>query len=176
MITLQEVMELGQYKITGSSRFLWKCYGYDARIIDFNYNHFDNNCRNVIQDVDFSVIFDTKTQTVYEVSIHDYVKENYYKMVNPDYFHKLVEESQEKSIDYRIVFEDVKYNFIETKEDFVSKASAIINNEPYDEQIEVPLEITEEDFLKLSILAHEHDLSINKYVEKIILKMINKDK
>lgn len=174
MITLQEVMELGQYKITNSERFWWNCYGHNARIIDFNFQQYDKLNEKVKQDAELSVVFDTVTQEVYEVSIHDYVKENYYKLVNPEYFDNLVKESNEKNIDYRTFFDDEKYNILETKDDFVSKANAIINNEPYDERIEVPLELTEQEFINLSLKAHENDMTINQYVEKILSKMINK--
>ncbi|MFW5804807.1 MAG: hypothetical protein ACOCWG_06215 [bacterium] len=176
MITLQEVMELGKFKITGSEQFLWTCYGYDARIIDFSFNEHDLYAREVKQDAELSVIFDTKTQTVYEVYVHDYVKENYYKMVNPDYFDKLVKYSQEHQKNYKIVFEDEEYTFLETNDDFITKASAIINNEPYDERIAVPLELSDEEFMRLAMLAHKNDMSINEFVEKNIEKMINKYK
>lgn len=45
--------------ITGGGEFLWSCYGEDAQYIDFGESA--------------NVIYDTKTQAIYEAEFHDYL-------------------------------------------------------------------------------------------------------
>jgi hypothetical protein len=77
MITLKEWMELVDYRITEGSDYGWQCYGHDVHMMDSWNGEQDGHS--------FTVVFDTKTQTVYEVQAHDYVRNRAYRLINPDF-------------------------------------------------------------------------------------------
>ena len=77
MITLKEWMEIVDYRITEGSDYGWHCYGNDVHMLDSWNGEQDGHS--------FTVIFDTKTQVVYEVQAHDYVHDRAYRMINPDF-------------------------------------------------------------------------------------------
>lgn len=56
MIKLQDVMPRIGYKISGGSEFLWRCFGNNARFLDY----YDGN---------ISLVFDAQTQEVYQVNV-----------------------------------------------------------------------------------------------------------
>ena len=72
MITLKEWMELVDYRITEGSEYCWQCYGPDAYSLD-SWNGDQNG-------YSFCIIFDNKTQVVYEVQAHDYVHNRAYRL------------------------------------------------------------------------------------------------
>ena len=91
MITLKEWMELVDYRITEGSDYCWDCYGPDAHALD-SWNG-DQSGHS------FCVIFDTKTQVVYEVQAHDYVHNRAYRLINPDFKNQHTDESIERMLE-----------------------------------------------------------------------------
>jgi len=87
MITMREFMELIDYKITEGSSYLWNCYGHNAYCLDsWNGVHGKGG-------YSFSIVFSTKTQKVYEVSVCDYTNDRAYRMINPAYIKKFNKEN-----------------------------------------------------------------------------------
>ena len=64
MITLKEFMEVVDYRITEGSNYMWDCYGPNSYSLD--------SWNGEQEGHSFTIIFDTKTQVVYEVQSHDY--------------------------------------------------------------------------------------------------------
>lgn len=80
MITLKDWMELIDYRITEASKYQWQCFGPNAYSYDFwNGKHDYNGGLNC------GIIFDTKTDVVYELSVCDYSRNRAYRMINPEY-------------------------------------------------------------------------------------------
>ena len=63
MIDMKEWMELVGYRITEGSDYMWQCYGSNAYALDSWNGDQDGHS--------FTIIFDTRDQTVYEVQAHD---------------------------------------------------------------------------------------------------------
>ena len=63
-----------------------------------------------------------------------------------------------------------------TLDDWVEKATAIVKGEDYDARIVVPLNFSEEELFTLMKMAHEMDLSLNKFVEHILTLAIEQAK
>lgn len=166
MITLKDWMELVNYKITGGSSYGWNCYGGNAYAIDsWNGLHAEGGFSS-------GIIFDTKTQTVYEVSVSDYERNRAYRMINPDYIqaHKL--EAKTRAVSDCQAWDNVDYVDLETDADFLTKARAIINGQDYDTRVDITLDFTDEELLKYMKLAHERDITFNQFIELALKRVL----
>lgn len=167
-------MKLGQvnialdHRIVGGSDYGWKCYGPDARFIDY-----ESDFAHV------SVIFDPSNQTVYssEVSIKDTSKNaRSYRWLNPEYKDVMYAEATARGVNPNQAWDDVLWYDLETPEDFLEKATAMFNGEEFDTRISVPLDLEDDLILSLAIEAHKRDITLNKMVEIILVEMIERDR
>ena len=166
MITLKEWMEIVDYRITEGSDYCWHCYGNDVHMLD---------SWNGEQDgFSFTVIFDTKTQVVYEVQAHDYVHDRAYRMINPDFQKKNKKEAKRRDIDKNNAWDDVNYVDIEVDDDFFQKCLSIKAGEDYDTRVSVPMDFSDEELLQYMKLAHEQDITFNQLVERALREAIDR--
>ena len=165
MITMKEWMELVDYKITEGSDFCWNCYGNDAYMLDSWNGEQDGHS--------FTVIFDTKTQVVYEVQAHDYIHQRAYRMVNDDFRKKLKKEARKRDVDKNTAWDDVNYVDLEVDDDFIQKCLSIKAGEDYDTRVSVPLELDDDMLFDLMKMAHEHDVTLNEMVEVVLRQVID---
>jgi len=164
MITLKEWMEIVDYKITEGSDFGWNCYGKDVHMLDSWNGEQDGHS--------FTVIFDTKDQTVYEVQAHDYVHNRAYRMINEDFQKKAKKEARKRDVSRDQAWDDVNYVDIEVDDDFMQKCLSIKAGENYDTRVSVPLELEDELMFELMKMAHEQDLTLNEFVEQLLRRVI----
>lgn len=160
MITMKEFMEMVDYRITEGSDYQWQCYGPNAHCLDSWNGEHDGHS--------FSVIFDTKDQTVYEVQAHDYVHNRAYRMINEDFRKKNKKEAKRRSVNKDEAWDDVEYVDLEVDDDFIQKCLAISAGEDYDTRIKVPVDFSDEELLQYMKLAHERDITFNKFVEEAL--------
>jgi hypothetical protein len=166
MITLKEWMEIVDYRITEGSDYCWHCYGNDVHMLD---------SWNGEQDgFSFTVIFDTKTQVVYEVQAHDYVHNRAYRMINPDFQKKNKKEAKKRDIDKNNAWDDVDYVDIEVDDDFFQKCLSIKAGEDYDTRVSVPMDFSDEELLQYMKLAHDLDITFNQLVEQALREAIDR--
>jgi hypothetical protein len=167
MITIKEWMELVDYRITEGSTYGWQCFGHDAYCLDsWNGNHDGHS---------FTIIFDTKTQEVFEVQAHDFRNDRAYRMINPNYAPKHMLEVASRGVD-DVAWEDVNYVDLETDDDFMQKALAIAAGEDYDTRVSVPVDFTDEELLKYMKMAHERDITLNQLIEEALRAAIEEHK
>lgn len=164
MITLKEWMEIVDYRITEGSDYCWHCYGNDVHMLDSWNGEHDGHS--------FTVIFDTKTQVVYEVQAHDYVHNRAYRMINPDFQKKNKKEAKKRDIDKDNAWDDVNYIDLEVDDDFFQKCLAIREGQDYDVRVSVPLELEDDQMLELMSMAHKQDITLNQLVENILRNLI----
>ena len=157
MITLKEWMELVDYRITEGSDYGWQCYGHDAHMLD-SWNG-DQNGHS------FTVIFDTKTQTVYEVQAHDYVHNRAYRLINPEFKTAHTEEADQRDVNLSEAWDDVDYIDLDVDDDFIQKGLAIREGEDYDTRVQVQVEFSDEELLTYMKIAHDRDITFNQLVE-----------
>ena len=167
MITLKEWMEIVDYKITEGSDFGWQCYGKDVHMLDSWNGEQDGHS--------FTVIFDTKTQTVYEVQAHDYVHNRAYRMINEDFAKKMKKEAKSRDVDRNEAWDEVNYVDLEVDDDFIQKCLAIRAGEDYDTRVSVPLELEDDLMFELMKMAHEQDITLNQMVEQLLRRVIDAD-
>ena len=166
MITLKEWMEIVDYRITEGSDYGWHCYGNDVHMLDSWNGEQDGHS--------FTVIFDTKTQVVYEVQAHDYVHDRAYRMINPDFQKKNRKEAKKRDIDKNNAWDDVNYVDIEVDDDFFQKCLAIKAGEDYDTRVSVPMDFSDEELLQYMKLAHDLDITFNQLVEQALREAIDR--
>jgi hypothetical protein len=160
MITMKEWMELVSYRVTEGSAYTWQCYGSDAYALDsWNGDHDGHS---------FTIVFDTKDQTVYEVQAHDYVHNRAYRMINEDFRKKNKKEAKRRAVNKDEAWEDVDYIDLNVDDDFIQKCLAIAAGEDYDTRVSVPIDISDEDLLQYMKLAHERDVTFNQLVEEAL--------
>jgi hypothetical protein len=167
MITLKEWMEIVDYRITEGSDYCWHCYGNDVHMLDSWNGEQDGHS--------FTVIFDTKTQVVYEVQAHDYVHNRAYRMINPDFQKKNRKEAKKRDIDKNNAWDDVNYVDIEVDDDFFQKCLAIKAGEDYDTRVSVPMDFSDEELLQYMKLAHEQDITFNQLVERALREALDRE-
>jgi hypothetical protein len=105
-MTLHEVMIAAKSRVCGGTEYQWQCYGSDARYIDFS-------------DTDglecSSVVFDTKTQKVYELAV---IIPGYHQAFiwrHPDFETAYQSECRARSIEPNVAWDDVLYEVVDNK-------------------------------------------------------------
>lgn len=165
MITLKEWMEVVEYRITEGSNFMWQCYGPNAYSLDSWNGEQDGNS--------FTVIFDTKTQVVYEVQSHDYKNQRAYRLVNPDFKFERDVESASRNVSLDEAWDNVNYVDLEADDDWIQKAQAIAADEDYDTRVSIPIDLPEAELMVLFKMAHEQDMTFNDFVEQTLRKQLD---
>lgn len=159
MITLKEWMELTDYRITEGSDYFCDRYGPNAYSLD---------SWNGIQDgFSFTVIFDTKTQQVYEVQAHDYLHNRAYRMFAEGYAAPLDDDQ---------AWDDLKYVTLDVDDDFIQKSLAIRAGEDYDTRVSIPVDFSDDELLKYMTMAHERDMTFNQFIEEALRHAIEEVK
>jgi hypothetical protein len=115
-----------------------------------------------------NVIFDTDNQTVYEVEVCDYTNDRAYRMINPDFKQEFDAESVDRGQLGDQAWDDVDYIDIDVEEDFLEKTRAIIAGVDYDNRVQIPLTLPDDQMFELMRLAHERDITLNQLVESVL--------
>jgi hypothetical protein len=166
VITLKEFMEICNYRITEGSDYQWECYGPNAYTLDSWNGDQDGHS--------FSIYFDTKTQEVYEVQIHDYRNQRAYRMINPEFAKKHKKEAKRREVEYKEAWDNVDYVDLEVDDDWIQKALAVEAGEVYDTRVSVPLVLDRDQMYDLMTMAHERDMTLNELVEFILREEIKR--
>ena len=166
MITLKEFMEICNYRITEGSDYQWECYGPNAYTLDSWNGDQDGHS--------FSIYFDTKTQEVYEVQIHDYRNQRAYRMINPEFVKKHKKEAKRREVEYKEAWDNVDYVDLEVDDDWIQKALAVEAGEVYDTRVSVPLVLDRDQMFDLMTMAHERDMTLNELVEFVLKEEIKR--
>jgi hypothetical protein len=161
-------MELVDYKITEGSEYGWSCYGPNSYMLDSWNGVYDTG------GYSFSIIFSTKTQKVYEVSVCDYTNDRAYRMINPKNVEKHRREADTRGVAANQAWDNVVYVDLEVADDFIQKCQAIKLGQEYDTRVSVPVDLPDEDLLTYMKLAHEKDITFNQLIEQALIAAIEK--
>lgn len=160
---LSKVNEALDHKICGGSEHQWDCWS-DARFLDFES---DNAYA--------SVVFNTKTQEVYLAEVND-KPDNHkpYRWMNPLYKQAYVDEAKQRNVDPDQAWDNKKWYDLETQEDWLGKARAIMRGEEFDERVQVPIDLEKDELFALMKMAHDRDITLNEMVEEILWEVIKR--
>jgi len=159
---MKEWMELVDYKITEGSDYGWSCYGPNAYCLD------SWNGVHGADGYSFSIIFSTKTQKVYEVTVCDYTNDRAYRMIAENKRKKHKEEAFLRDVNLNEAWDDVEYTDLEVDDDFIQKCLAISAGEDYDTRVSMPLELDDPTLFQFMKIAHERDITLNQLVEEAL--------
>jgi hypothetical protein len=99
-MTLKQIIEACNYRIIGGDPYQWDCYGTDARFLEFS----DQDGMECV-----SVIFDSKTQVVYEVNLVVPGYEQAFGWWNPDFESKYLKEANKRNVTPYEAWDKVMY-------------------------------------------------------------------
>ena len=170
MITMKEWMELVDYKITEGGDYGWDCYGPNAYCLDsWNGVHGKGG-------YSFSIVFSTKTQKVYEVSVCDYTNDRAYRMIAEDKQKKHTKEAKELGVNLNEAWDGVDYIDLEVDDDFIQKCLAIKDGDDYDTRISVPLDLPDDLLLEAAMNAHRQGITLNDYINNALKELVDEFK
>lgn len=162
---LSKVNEALDHKITGGTEFQWNCWP-NTRYLDYE-----------TDNAHASVIFNIDTQEVYCAEVNDEANNHKpYRWMNPLYKQWYVDEANERGVDPNQAWDQTKWYDLETQEDWLTKARAMMRGEEFDKRIEVPLTLDNDELFRLMTMAHERDITLNKMVEIILQEVIDRYK
>lgn len=162
MLTMKKFMELVDYRITEGDSYGWRCFGS---------NSYQLGAWNGVHGAggwSANIVFSTKSQKVYSVEVCDYTNDRAYRMIHPDYVKKHEKEASARDVLENQAWDDVAYVDLETDDDFVKKFTAIVAGQQYDTRVQVPVDFSDEELLRLMKLAHERDITFNQLVTQVL--------
>ena len=163
---MKEWVELVGYKITEGGDYGWGCYGpYSYTLDSWNGVHGKGG-------YSFSIIFSTKSQKIYEVSMCDYTNDRAYRMINPKFQEKHRKEAEMRNVNLNEAWDEVNYVDLDLVDDFIQKALAIKAGEKYDTRVQVPVDFTDEELLQYMKMAHDRDMTFNQFIEEALRNAI----
>ena len=164
-ITLKDFMECINYQVNDGSKYEWNCYGPDARSMEYWNQQHDNG-------VSVTIIFDSKTQFVYEMEAWDYEPRRYYRWVHPGYIDAMKEECMRRGLDFENAIDTESFIDLDVAEDILEKAGAMVRGEEYDTRVSMNIEIDDDLLFSAMKFAHEADITLNQYIEQILSEEI----
>lgn len=170
MITMKEWMELVDYRITEGSDYGWQCYGSNTYQLDSWNGLHDKG------GFSFSITFDTKDHTVYEVQMHDYTNQRAYRMINEDFQKKHRKEAKRRDVNLDEAWDDVNYTDLEVDDDFIQKALAIKAGKDYENTVSVPLDLPDDLLLEAAMNAHRQGITLNEYINNALHELVDEFK
>lgn len=102
---LTDLLECTGYLVGQTGEHLWDCYGSNAFFIDFSF-------RKLIS----SVVFDTKTQVIYEITFADETKSEPFRYSNPKFIDKRKKEAKKRGHRFSQAWDDVDYIEVSAKQ------------------------------------------------------------
>ena len=165
MITIKDFMETVEYKISEGSKYQWDCYGNSA----WTLTHEDYPRNTTI-----FIVFDTEDQTVYEMQAWDGLYKREYRWINKQYINAHTAECVERGVPVHQSIDDRNYIELEVEEDMIEKATAIFKGLIYDERVQVQLDLSKDELLSIMTMAHKKDMTLNAFVEHILIEFIRK--
>jgi hypothetical protein len=69
-------------------------------------------------------------------------------------------------------WDHVNFVEIESAENLVRIAKAIVQGQPYDQRVSVPVDLTDQEWYQLMRQAHEHDVTLNQWVQQLLERAI----
>jgi predicted DNA binding CopG/RHH family protein len=93
-------------------------------------------------------------------------------MINPAHQAAYRAEADQRGVNARQAWDHVDYVDLETVEDFVGKAQAIMAGQLYDTRVSIPIDLSENELLALFKLAHQRDMTFNDFIMEILEQRI----
>lgn len=156
---IEKWMKAVQFNVSEGWTYGWDCFSKDTHALSATSNDWES-----------TLIFDRTTKEVFLCEVLDMKNARSYR-----YFFTEEHQKAHKAYIERLsrAFKDVDYNdkpwiTLDVEEDFFDKLTAIVKGEEYDARVEMPLNLTDEEFLLVAKQAHQLDITINQYIERVL--------
>lgn len=103
---LKQIIEACDYRVCDGSEYLWDSFGPNARYMQFSDQSEREHC---------SIVFDTKNQTVYEVTLYVPHGDLAFKWTHPDYRNAYLAECLAKNVRFNEAWDDVDYQMLDAE-------------------------------------------------------------
>jgi len=165
MITLKDYLEAIDFKITGGSDYGWDCFGPNARYMDSE--------GETLNEYSVHAVFDTVDRRVYCIEAWDYPNDRAYRWIDPAYVKEHAKECANHNVDLYSACDTMNFTDLDVEADILEKANAIVLQEPYDDRVQLEVDMSEEDMLQYMKLAHSLDITFNELVERALREAID---
>lgn len=162
---VEKYIKLINYQIGEGAVYEWKCFGNNARFLDYDSTN---------DDYYISCIFDTKTQEVYSIDFHDNDTYIAYRWIHPDYVKSYNEECGKHNITDETEYDGYKLIRIEMEEDIEDKIACALLGREYDTRIKLPLDLPDDLTFELMKMAHERDITFNQLLSNVLTESMKK--
>lgn len=159
--TIKDFLECVDYRVTESATFLWKCYGSNARIMDY-WNGEHNN-----KSVSVSAIYDEVTSKLYAMEVSDGPNSRDYRWICQEYRKLHSDEAIERGVDDTSIG-DNKFIELEVFGDILEKSRSIFLGKEYDTGILINISMTAEEENYLRSAAALENISLEDFILRII--------
>jgi len=167
MNLMERWMKMVSYRITEGSEYSWDSFGPHAQCLD-SWNGEQDGWSSTIT-------FDRENQTCYMLELYDYKNTRAYRWVNPDFNEEFRLEVKNRNCGDD-AWDCVKFIDLEVVDDYFDKGTKIYQGLEYDTRVSVPIDLSDDEMFRLMMMAHEHDLTLNQMVEKILREQIERIK
>ena len=165
-ITLKDFMETTNYRISEGGDYGWHCYGPNAYSFD---------CWTGETECGWSasIVFDRINQIGYQVEVCDYNKNCAYRFINPDFKSAYNAEAFTKGIPANQAWDNINFIDLDLIDDFLEKLRAIVNDIPYDNRVQIEIDLDDAEIFDLMTMAHKKDITLNKLIANILQQVID---
>lgn len=165
MLTFKDFMQLINYKPTEIGEYTVPYYR-EATAIE---------CWDGNQDgFSLSLICSLRNDETYEVQLCDFKRQRAYRIINEKYRTAHADYVATQNETYDQAWDEVSYVDLETDEDFVEKATKVMNDEEYDTRVVIPFELPDDVIYTLMKEAHRKDITFNALISETLINHINK--
>lgn len=161
MITFQDFLRVIHDDETTNDSYLFNCFGKNAVLSEWWNKKHDGG-------YSISVMYDTRTHVVYTMEAWDYDNDREYRWIHPGYKEAYFAEFDKTSIGALWSADDREYIDLDVAADILEKAKAMYENQPYDTRVMIEVDLPDETLFGVMKMAHEADLTLNEFVEKIL--------
>lgn len=164
-MTLEDILEICEYKIIEGSEHCWPIYENGWFVI------LGNDIARV------EVIINRETRKIYEIDIYQPEEDDNvrpYRWMANDFRIKFFVECQKREVNPLQAYDDVNFIDLYYEPDVLQKTKTIWNGGVVDRRIVVDLDIPHDLFHDIALEAHRRDMTFNQYAEEILKQSICK--
>lgn len=161
MITLQDFMGISKYEVSRAAVPFPVEFGPDTITMENDSYWYQSSAYHEEYRHKMRAVFNTKTHVCYYAEIADYKNNRGYRILHPNHVHLF-------KYDRDIPVHGFELILLETDQDFINKATAIVNDESYDSRIELPIDLEKDELHNLMLEAHRRDITLNALITEVL--------
>ena len=167
MIDLEQWMSAINYEIVEGWNPGWKTFG------DYTHAYSATKSNSFGKYIcELNCEFSKYTKEVFLIEAHDLVNRRSYRWIHDDFKKKYEEDFVKYGLEFDYALDDVKFIDLSAESDILRKTMSIYEGITYDERVEVPLDLNDDEIYELMKRAHEQDVTLNQYVTSILVRYI----